>query len=189
MKQIRPSREKVGKIVFDLHKKEPDAGTAREQGSIMLSDYVENIEFCIKHALKKIDCSSLENHEHCKDVPAIDHDFYVKAILKAEPALPDTFRMYYRPFFSCPTPDYDQTVYKYHYHEEKVELIWTIPCKAACHYILDNFVSLPPEQDELKQFVLDFAQGNLFIKAKKLNGEHKDSSFLEKVVERKQKYV
>lgn len=62
---------------------------------------------------------------------------------------------------SCPTPMFEQTVYRYNRSEDYLEYIWALPdIRTAC-YLIENALLLPPEQKELINFVLDFKEGRL----------------------------
>ena len=98
-------------------------------------------------------------------------DLYIIVINRRYRILENVTRcdFFYR--LSCPTPDYDQTVYKYHHKSDDIEFLWVIPAQDACHYLKDNALNVAPEEKQLLQFVLDFADGTLFQIARILNGE------------------
>ncbi len=79
---------------------------------------------------------------------------------------------------SCPTPEYDQAVYKYNRANEHVEFMWVVPAKDVCMEMSNNPLEVPLADKELLAFVLDFTDGTLFRLAKKLNGEQDDSPLL-----------
>jgi hypothetical protein len=72
---------------------------------------------------------------------------------------------------SCPTPDYDQAVYKYSQKDDEVSFLWVVPSKDACMMMIANRMIIDPDERELKEFVLRFASGDLMRLAKLLNGE------------------
>ena len=81
------------------------------------------------------------------------------------------------PFF-CPTPDFDQTVYKYNYKEQRHDFMWVIPSKDACIYLAEHYKEVAPEERMLLNFVLLFVTGELDKYAKKLNKEQPSSNII-----------
>jgi hypothetical protein len=149
---MNQEREKVGKISYDLWNKKPEAADAIEQMREQLTDYDKNIAECIERGKK-------------------DHpqDFYIVVITKRERLMPNVFRNYFTNRLSCPTPDYDQTVYKYTKLDQSVEFIWVVPSKQTCLYMMSNPLEI--REKELLHFVIDFANGTLGKKALVLNNE------------------
>jgi len=96
-------------------------------------------------------------------------DFYVVVLFKKERLLQNIVRQYFFPRKSCPTPEYDQVVYKYHRNSEKIEMLWVIPDKGSTQYLPLIRFSLPPEQKELLKFIDDFNSGKLDEMCEKLN--------------------
>lgn len=155
------NRETVGKISSDLLKKIPVTNDPIEIERAMHSEYVKNIIDCIN------------------DAPAsFGNDLFIVVITKKEPLMPNVLRNYFLARTTCPTPDYDQTVYTYQKDADDLRFLWVIPSKDACLYLKDNALSVSAEEKQLLRFVLDFADGTLYKLAKKLNGETKDSSEL-----------
>jgi hypothetical protein len=153
--------ETVGQASLDLWDRVPEAADATEQMREMLTDYD-------KYLFEALNAGK-ENSSY------IGCDFYVVVITKREPKMPNVFRNYFFTRLSCPTPDYDQTVYKYHRKESNIEFLWVIPTKAACEDLLSRIVDIAPEERELFKFVIDFKDGALFRKACELNFETKPS--------------
>lgn len=106
------------------------------------------------------------------------HDFYIEVQLRKEPLMPNVFRNQFYSRKSCPTPNYDQSVWKYHYIAEDLEFLWTVPDRQTCHTLVGHVLEVPDNEKELLNFVLDFQDGTLFRKMKKLNGEQDDSPLL-----------
>lgn len=148
-------RDTVGKLSTELLQKDVYADyTAGEQMQEQLSDYENNIFECVNRG--KVDFAG---------------DFYVVVITKRERLMQNVLRHYFFPRISCPTPDYDQTVYRYIKTDEHLEFMWVIPNKQSCFDIRDNRLSLDLSQNQLLQFVLDFLDGTLDKKARALNNE------------------
>ncbi len=145
-------RQKVGKISYDLWNKKPEAADPYEQMREQLSDYDKELFSCLEQAKK-----------------TYPGDFYVVVITKKERLMPNVMRNYFFARSTCPTPDYDQTVYLYTKVDDSVEFLWVIPSKQACLYMLNNVLEI--QEKELLQFVLDFSDGTLMKKALILNKE------------------
>lgn len=99
------------------------------------------------------------------------NDFFIIQLLKKERILQNIVRVYTFPRKSCPTPDYDQSVYRYLRKEDIVEFIWCIPDKQACNLLILNKDIITPEQHWLLSFVEEFNSGKLLLLAKKFNNE------------------
>lgn len=104
----------------------------------------------------------------CKEFPG---DFYLVVETKKEPKMQNVIRNYFIVRSTCPTPTYDNSVYKYHKADERLEFLWVLPSKATCIMIKDRAIELPPEERQLVQFVLDDADGTLLKRCKLLNKE------------------
>lgn len=155
-------RETVGKLSQDLLLKTPETRDPIELEREMHKDYEKNIIECIDRGKKEM-----------------NGDFYVVVETKKEPKMPNVMRNYF--FFrkSCPTPNYDQTLYRYHTSSDSIDFIWVIPSQDSCFMLRDNALLVPPEEKLLLDYVLAFSDGTLFKLCKKLNGEKDDSPLLE----------
>lgn len=169
-------RETVGKVSQLLSQKQPDTQDPIELQQEMQKDYISNLFFAVQHATKRIDCSSL--HKECDIKEPRQGDFYILVITKKERLLENVIRNYFFTRDACPTPDYDQAVYKYHADTQDIEFIWIIPSKDTCLLFVENALQIIPEEKPLLQFILDFKDGTLMKKAKILNGEQHDSPLL-----------
>lgn len=151
----------VGEIAYNLMQKDPDSRDPIELEREMQKDYLNELIACALEFSKKY-----------------VGDFYVVIITKKEKLLPNVFRNYFAARISCPTPDYDQSVFKYHYDSQLIEYIWTIPCKDACIYLKENAPYVGESERQLLQFVLQFSDGTLYKLAKQFNKEAMDSPLL-----------
>ena len=97
--------------------------------------------------------------------------FFIVVLLKKEKLLPNVMRQYFVPRKSCPTPQYDQIVYRYDAEKEGLEFLWVVPDPASCKLIHGRGAILPLEQQPLVQYVKDFFCGELDKKCALLNGE------------------
>ena len=155
------TRETVGKISSELLAKQPDSQNPIEIERELHKDYENNVYECIDRGKKDF-----------------LGDFFVVVITKKEPLMQNVLRHYFFCRLSCPTPDYDQTVYKFFRDTEIVELIWVIPSRDACFILKENSSQVSPVEFGLLEYVLKFADGTLYKLAKSLNGEAEDSTLL-----------
>lgn len=155
------TRETVGKISRDLSMKETESRDPIEIQRATEKAYLDELIDCVKNN---------KNNYH--------GDFYIIAILKNEKLMPNVFRNYFVPRTSCPTPEYDQTVYKYNSVKEEIEYLWTIPCKSTVQLFRQNALHIVTQEQQLLKFVLDFCDGTLDKLARKLNKETKESPII-----------
>jgi hypothetical protein len=155
LREIMKKKETVGKVASDLIIKAIDNNhSAHEQMQESLTDYESNVFQCIN-----------DNKAKFPD------RMFIVVLTKKEKLLQNVLRNYFFARSSCPTPDYDQTVYQYNYIRDDVEFLWTVPARDICHELRDNALSCPDDEKELLGYVLSFGDGTLFQLAKKLNGE------------------
>lgn len=100
---------------------------------------------------------------------AISGDFFVVVLVKKERHLKNVVRQLFFARQTCPTPEYDQTVYRYIRSADEIEFIWTIPNNATCAYMPHMGSDLPDDQALLLEMVLAFQRGDLDKKAILLN--------------------
>ena len=155
MKMPVSKRETVGKISTDLlwGAQELDH-SPEEQMREMLDLWESNLLECIERGKKEF-----------------PHDFYIVVDTKKEPKMQNVLRNVFIPRSTCPTPTYDNSVYKYHRSDENLEFLWVLPSKATCSMMKDRALEIPEDQKDLLQFVLDDADGTLLRRCKKLNKE------------------
>lgn len=144
----------VGQKSLELQAQEAVSRDPIELQREMLKDYRENLSQCI-NSFKKTCAGS----------------FFIVVITKREPLMQNVLRNYFTARHSCPTPDYDQTVWHYISHDDSLHYLWSLPSRDACYHLKDNALYVCEEERSLLQHVLDFADGTLFKLAKKLNGE------------------
>lgn len=97
--------------------------------------------------------------------------FYVVVLTKKEPLMPNVLRSYYFHRSTCPTPTYDQAVFRFDPDAETVEEVWVVPDEETCHQLYNYPLDIEPEDRELLLYVCDLFAGELLKKAKLLNGE------------------
>lgn len=156
-------RPTVGKLSSDLLSKVPDTVSPIEQMYENLTDY---------------DRTLFQTVDYCKKI--YPHDFFIVVLTKKEPLMQNVLRNYFLGRKTCPTPDYDQTVYHYKYSDEILEFLWVIPSRDTCQLFKHNALHINKSERDLLNFVIDFADGTLFRRCKKLNNERDDSPELKK---------
>lgn len=155
--------ETVGKVSQKLLQQEPDTRDPIELEREMHKDYKSNLLSCVERAVSHYP----------------DRDLYIIVDTKKERLLTNVIRNYFFYRLSCPTPNYDQTVYKYYYLKQTIEFLWVIPSRDTCILLQENMLHIAPEEQELLRFVMDFNDGTLLKIAKRLNGEQDNSVLLE----------
>jgi hypothetical protein len=158
---VAKKRDTVGKLSLDLLQKEAEQTDAIELGRAMRagatgSEIEDMIIDCVEDGQKKYSTN-----------------FYVVILQKKERLMQNVVRNYILHRLSCPTPNYDQTVYLYNKNDDMLEFIWVIPSEDTCLMLRDNALQIPDDEKDLLNFVLDFYDGTLLKIAKRLNGELK----------------
>jgi len=155
-KIVRKLEPTVGSLAVSLQKNmSENTHSAHEQMQEQLSEYDKNIEECVSR--------------HKKMWPS--SDFYVEVQTRKERLLKNVLRHQFFGKHACPTPQYDQIVYAYHHVDDRLEFLWVLPDKETYKYLKMNALSVPEEERELLQFVLEDADGTLLKKVKIRNKE------------------
>ena len=151
-------RETVGKIATDLMKSSPELVPLKELGQDMLSDYMENLWIAVDRGKKELWA-----------------DFFVVVLQKKERLLDNVVRNQFLYRSSCPTPTYNQSVFRYSFKDDELEYVWSLPDKSSCFMLKANALMVAPEERDMLKFVLDFFDGTLDTLAQTYNKEtHKD---------------
>lgn len=152
------TKKTVGQVSSELSQKAHESGSVVDKAREMQEDYMKNL-------LESVD-------RGCKDFIG---DFFTVVVTKNEKLMPNVFRNYFFNAIACPTPTYDQTVFRYNREAGRIEYIWTIPSKDACIHLLKNAHLIHKDEQQLLEFVKKFADESLFTLAKRLNNEKEDS--------------
>ena len=148
-------RDTVGKIYLDSIQKEPDTRNPIEIEQEAQKSYLTEL------------FSRVE-----KDKEIYTGDFYIVRLLKREQLMPDMLpRGYMFTRHTCPTPQYDQTVFKYHAQDDEIEFLWTVPDLQTAVMLMNNKLYVHPQEYDLLKYVIDFFNGTLDTLAMKENGE------------------
>jgi hypothetical protein len=75
---------------------------------------------------------------------------------------------------SCPTPVYNQAVYKYHRSAGTLEFLWSIPDEARYNWLVKNILNLTPEEQVEGKFCYLMSTGELLKWVIKENGNKPD---------------
>mgnify|MGYP007071651430 CR=1 FL=1 len=159
---MEEKRDTVGKISSDLLSKDMGKINVIDQQREMQKDYIANLMECVE-----------KNKEH------FPGNFFIVVETKAEPLMPNVMRNYFFARWTCPTPTYDQSVFRYNRQDDRIEYLWTLPSKDACYHIKENEAIIDKSEQELKYFVISLFNGSLLCKSKELNKEKSDSIILE----------
>lgn len=144
----------VGKLATDLQKSETHEVSAIEQQREMTQDYMKNLYDAVDKGYKEF-----------------EGDFFIHVETKKEKLLENVLRNYFIPRKTCPTPNYDQAIFRYHREKGEIQFFWVIPDRGTCFYFKQNANEVVDEEKELLKFVLQFDDGTLLKLCKRLNGE------------------
>ena len=160
------NKKTVGQISTELNANHLDnTHSPEEQMREQLKDFERNMQECIDEGLKCYPYAS---------------EFYPTVLTKKERLMQNVLRNYFIPRISCPTPEWDQAVYRYQTKTGDLTFLWVVPAKDVCQFMSENALTIDESERELLNFVLDFHDGKLLQLAKKLNGEQEDSILLER---------
>lgn len=159
---VKKKKKTVGTSSSELSQKQPDTRDPIELQREIHKGYESNVIEAVDRGIKEI-----------------HGDFFVVVTTKKERLMQNVIRNYFSVRKTCPTPEYDQTVYQYFRKDDKLEFLWVLPSKDTCELLHLNMLGVSKEERDLLYFVLSFYDGSLLRKAKKLNGEESDSPLLE----------
>ena len=165
------TKETAGTLAAQALKSDSGLINPQEIQRAQEKEYLDNLVWSVQHALKKVDCSAIEGHDICKDRHAFEGDFFIESLIKKEKVLHNVLRNYFMPRKSCPTPAYDQTVYRWNSVKQDIEYIWTVPDKETCLTLYQNKDIVVPAEQGLLKMVVKFYDGSLYRLMKKFNKE------------------
>jgi len=102
---------------------------------------------------------------------SMEGPFFVVVLFKKERIMQNVVRNYFFFRHTCPTPEYDQTVYWFDPKTEELRYLWSVPDKKTAYEIYLSRHELPAEYEELGRFCQEFIDGVLDRKCAELNGE------------------
>lgn len=144
----------IGHKSLELSQKTPDTRDPIELEQEMHKNYEDEVWKCVDVNKKKF-----------------EGDFFVVVITKKEKLMQNVLRNYFFARFSCPTPDYDQTLYRYDSKADELEFIWVLPARDVCRMFLAHQNEIVPQERWLLEYVKRFKSGELMKKCKRLNKE------------------
>jgi len=153
----------LGEESLRLYSEDPGTHSAVDQMREQLEDYEKNVFECVQ-----------------KNKGFFDGDFYVVVLTKKERLMQNVLRGFFFARRSCPTPDYDQAVYKYFKKDSRLDLLWVVPSADSVNLMKNNPHLVETSKYALLNYVMKFSDGTLLRLAKKLCGEERDSNIIEK---------
>ena len=158
----KAERQTIGALSQELLAKEPDTLDPVElQQEIQGDSFEHELLTAVERGKKKY-----------------HGDFFIVPVNQRFRLFPNVIRTYFIDRLSCPTPEFDQAVYRYIRQHDHIEFLWVIPDRDTCSEMYNNMLMCDPEKRDLLQFVLDFYDGTLLQLAKKLNNEEKQDLVL-----------
>ena len=156
----------IGKVAYDLLQK-PDykQGVVDTQREVD-KEFFSEIQKCVER----------KPHKDWKS------PWYIIVLNRRERTMVNVVR---RQFFgrqTLPTPEYDQTVFRYYPGTGNLEFIWCLPDKNTTLWMYDSPEQVPKEQDWLKNFVFDYINGTLYASMIKKYPEEAKGKIHEKKV-------
>lgn len=150
-------RETVGQISAKLHQQDHGKYNVRDVTEQQTRTFNDDLKQAAKDGIKQ----------------GFIGDFFIVVLQKTEKLVKVT-RTFFRARQSPPSPNYDQIVYKYHRTSGMFELLWTIPSRTACQFIMKNKGTLHHSLGNLVMDVIRFNNGTLYKWCRQLNNEIPD---------------
>lgn len=147
-------RDTVGAYSSQLMKKDPDTRDPIELQREIHKTYEKNVFEALERGKKEY-----------------QSPFYLVVLTKKERLMQNVLRQYFFPQQSCPTPTWDQVVYRYTAHNDNLQYLWNVPDKETCQLFRQNVLNIAPEERDLLKMILDFSDGTLDKLARTYNGE------------------
>jgi hypothetical protein len=142
------------KKVNEAKEKPLETTDCREQGAEMTKQYIPQLLSAFEEGKK--------NYKE---------DFFVVCMHKRDGYFQNVIRKVFIIRLTCPSPDYNQSVFMYDKKKDAIEFLWCIPSRRMALDLLENMNIADQEHVELIKNILDFRDGTLMKKAKKLNRE------------------
>lgn len=154
----------VGKKAIELVEKSDNKHSVVDQTQESLTEFEQNV---------------LETAE--KGLKQYNSDFFIVVLTKKEKLFDNIFRNFFLHRKSCPTPEYDQTVYHYIYSADALKYLWTVPDRDTVLMYRDNSKDVVEEEKQLLGYSLSFLNGDLDRLSRKLNKEPGDTPYLQNI--------
>ena len=180
----------VSQVVAEIKESVGDEGfkvNTNEVTQEMEKDYLDNLHWCANHALKRVLCTPVQaaranvfstkattckSTKECKERTPLEGDFYIVSLLKNEQIFTGfAVRNYFIALQKCPTPTFDQTVYRFNSVTGNIELLWTLPNAEACGIYRHYRNQVPDDEQQLLGYIMAFWSGELDQAVNFLNGD------------------
>ncbi len=99
----------------------------------------------------------------------IKGDFFVMLLSKKEKFLEQVIRDRLFALRACPTPNYGQSIWKYHFADDRLEFIWTVPPKEVVMFLKRYPIEMNDMCGDLIKNIFDFIDGTLDKRTVELN--------------------
>lgn len=155
-----PKKEPVGKYAYELQKKTDekinpiDMQETIHKGNKGEDSFENQVRIAVERGEKEF-----------------EGDFYIVVLFKKERLLHNVVRQYFFPRKSCPLPEFDQVVYKFHRNSGTLDFLWVVPDQAATVELPKIRALLPLEQQGLLEHIEAFNSGKLDALCASLNNE------------------
>lgn len=157
---MKQERETLGQAATRLAKVQLESDCAYEHAGVMFASYGADLAECVK-----LNLPILKNMGR-------DH-FFISMITIKDRLFKNYFKQKVEAHQACPTPTWDQIIYRYDIPSDALEFLWVIPDKITCEDMYKFPHLVPLDEYELLGYVKDFYEGALLRKANTLN---KDTS-------------
>ena len=112
---------------------------------------------------REIDKEYFSEIEKCvKEHKDWDEPYYIVVELKKERLLENVIRRYFIGRQSLPTPQWDQTVWRYNPKTGDLQFVWVLPDENTAKWMASNPTILSEEHEELVQFIMLFLDKKLY---------------------------
>lgn len=113
--------------------------------------------------------------------------YYVVVIAKKERLMENVIRQYFMARRTLPTPQWDQTVWRFDPKSGDLRFVWCTPDENTAKWMAGNTSEVPPDQYELLNTVIELINGRLYSKYHAMF--EKDDSHNSKTLEPEKKQV
>ena len=131
-------------IINTYDKRKDNTHCAQEQVDEDLKGFPDQLLKCVENGKKHF-----------------DDNFYIQILFCLDRVLDGARKNIFVAQLSCPAPFYDQSVYKYHKKEDRLEFLWCVPDIDLCEFYRYNLNIVPDDEKELYANIMDFFSGKL----------------------------
>jgi len=157
-----PTLQEYNKDLTDIGKQAYDKASKVSNETVEIRDLSDNMHKGYMDTLKDTAIKGKKKYTNT---------FYVVVLTKREKLIAKTMRNYFYARQSCPTPGYEQAVYKFNSKDESLSFLWMVPTKEMCNQMYEQRFCMDLINDPLLPYVVEFIEGGLYRQALTLNGE------------------